>query len=191
MPSIKHLNRGRAVAKIRIRSARASDADALASILSDPLVQPQTLQLPFTSSERWRKRILEAAETGSSLMATIGEEIVGNIGLFPYPNGRRRHAGEIGMAVAAKHHGKGIGSALLAAALDIADNWLGLTRIELTVFTDNEPAIALYRKFGFEIEGTHRRYSMRSGVLADIYTMARLNPNAARRRNKTDKKLFK
>ena len=46
--------------------------------------------------------------------------------------------------------------------LDLADNWLNLTRIEPSVYTDNAAAVVLYEKFGFEIEGTHRRYAFRN-----------------------------
>ncbi len=42
----------------------------------------------------------------------------------------------------------------MSEILDLADTWLMLVRIELGVFTDNEKAIKLYEKFGFEIEGT-------------------------------------
>lgn len=61
----------------------------------------------------------------------------------------------------------------MQAMIDICDSWAAIERIELTVFTDNQAAIALYRKFGFEIEGTSRRYAMRDGVLVDAYHMAR------------------
>jgi putative acetyltransferase len=61
----------------------------------------------------------------------------------------------------------------MEAALDLADNWLNLTRIELSVYTDNQIGIALYEKFGFEIEGTHRRYASRSGEYVDAHSMAR------------------
>ncbi|MGE4051090.1 MAG: GNAT family N-acetyltransferase, partial [Piscinibacter sp.] len=67
--------------------------------------------------------------------------------------------------------------ALMAAMCDYADRWAGALRLELTVFTDNAPAIALYRKFGFEIEGTHRAYALRDGRYDDVYAMARLHPN--------------
>ncbi|RME41865.1 MAG: GNAT family N-acetyltransferase, partial [Caldilineae bacterium] len=67
-----------------------------------------------------------------------------------------------------------VGSQLMAAAIDLADNWLNLRRLELTVYTDNEPAIRLYRKFGFEVEGTHRAYAFRDGVYVDTLAMARV-----------------
>ena len=54
---------------------------------------------------------------------------------------------------------------------------LTLASEELTVFVDNAPAIALYRKFGFEVEGTHRAYAMRGGHFVDVLAMARLHPS--------------
>jgi putative acetyltransferase len=78
------------------------------------------------------------------------------------------------MAVRDDRQGKGVGTKLLEAALDLADNWLGLTRLDLRVFADNSPAIALYRKFGFEVGGTHKRFALRGGEYADADVMARL-----------------
>jgi putative acetyltransferase len=85
-----------------------------------------------------------------------------------------RHVGSIGMAVSDDWQGKGVGTALMEAALDLADNWLNLTRIELHVYVDNAAGIALYEKFGFEVEGTHRRLAFRDGEYIDTYSMARL-----------------
>lgn len=65
---------------------------------------------------------------------------------------------------------------MLRRLLDWSDNWIGYLRLELTVYTDNAAAIALYRKFGFEIEGTYRAYALRKGDLVDAYAMARLHP---------------
>ncbi|WP_368294919.1 GNAT family N-acetyltransferase, partial [Klebsiella pneumoniae] len=79
-----------------------------------------------------------------------------------------------GMAVAAGHQGCGIGSALMREMIDLCDNWLRVERIELTVFADNAPAIAVYKKYGFEIEGTGRRYALRNGEYVDAYYMARM-----------------
>ena len=62
----------------------------------------------------------------------------------------------------------------MEAALGLADNWLDLHRIELSVYTDNAAGRALYEKFGFELEGTHRRYAFREGKYVDAYSMARI-----------------
>ncbi len=80
----------------------------------------------------------------------------------------------LGMAVHDDFQGQGIGSALVTSALDLADNWLGLLRIELQVFVDNAAAVHLYKKFGFEIEGTLRDFALRGGAYVDAYAMARL-----------------
>jgi putative acetyltransferase len=78
------------------------------------------------------------------------------------------------MAIHDDWQGKGVGSALMAAAIDLADNWLNLSRLELEEFTDNEPAIALYKKYGFIVEGTHKNFAYRNGQFVDVYAMARL-----------------
>jgi len=59
-------------------------------------------------------------------------------------------------------------------ALDIADNWMNLHRVELTVYADNAAAIGLYRKFGFEDEDLFRDYAVRDGQWVDTLSMARL-----------------
>jgi ribosomal-protein-alanine N-acetyltransferase len=73
------------------------------------------------------------------------------------------------IAVDPARHRSGTGSALLAAMLDEADRHGGPVFLE--VRTDNDPAIALYRKHGFEVLGVRKRYYQPSG--ADAYTMRR------------------
>jgi len=160
--------------EITIRHTEPEDYEALHGIMSSPKVTCGTLQLPLPSKDLWRGRLAEPPEGIFSLVAVVEGEVVGNIGLMTQPaRWLRRHAGEIGMSVRDDWQGQGIGSALMESVLDLADNWLNLTRIELTVYTDNAPAVALYEKFGFEIEGTHRRYAFRDGEYADVYSMAR------------------
>ena len=87
------------------------------------------------------------------LVAEIKEEdekkIVGVICLNVNSNPRTRHTASLGMMVHKAYQGTGIGKKLMSEILDLADNWLMLVRIELGVFTDNEKAIKLYEKFGF------------------------------------------
>ena len=175
-------------AKIEIRAARAEDFEALALLHADHNAFSQTLQLPFPSLELWRKRLAHD-DAHHHLIATAAGEVVGNLGLTRHIRARRTHAGEIGMAVRDAWQGKGVGTALVRAALDLADNWLALRRLELRVYADNERAIALYRKFGFDIEGTHRAYAIRDGALVDSLSMARIidGPQIAAKRRKRSK----
>ena len=159
---------------IEVRAAEIADVEALTRLYTHRNAYAQTLQLPFQSTEIWRKRLTTNDETQHTLVAIVSGELVGNLGLTRLTRPRRAHVGEIGMAVRDDWQGKGVGSALMQAAVDLADNWLGLRRLELRVHADNARAIALYRKFGFEVEGTHRAYALRDGVYVDSLSMARL-----------------
>jgi len=154
--------------------------------MSTPRAIAGTLQLPMPSIESWRERLASSNPEAFMIVAEVANprsagafEIVGHLGLMP--NGstspRRRHAVALGMSVHDDWQGRGIGHALMLAALDRADRWMPVLRIELTVFVDNAPAIALYRRHGFVVEGTHRAYALRDGAFVDSYAMARLHPN--------------
>jgi|SRR5215475_4036850 len=160
--------------EIAIRKAEPGDAEAVWKCYTAPEVVRNTLQLPYRSLESVRELLTTSGEGDHILVAVIDGEVVGTIGLHTSPRPRIRHRGEIGMMVRDDWQGKGVGSAMMRAVVDLADKWLNLTRIELTVYTDNEPAIALYRKFGFEIEGTHRKFAFRDGEFVDAYAMARV-----------------
>jgi L-phenylalanine/L-methionine N-acetyltransferase len=160
---------------ITIRRVEPNDYEALHKIFTGPRVIWGTLQLPFPSAEMWRKRLAEPPEGFYSLVACVEGEVVGQCGLHTSPSRpRRRHAAEIGMVVRDDWQGKGVGTALLQALIDLADNWVNVSRLELEVYTDNEPAIKLYQKFGFTIEGTGTKYAYRDGEYVDVYFMARL-----------------
>jgi putative acetyltransferase len=160
---------------IVIRHVEPGDYQALQRIFAAPRAIWGTAQLPFPSAELWRKRLAEPARGLFRLVACVEDEVVGSLGLRTFPDRpRRRHAGQIGMAVRDDWQGKGIGTALVQAAIDLADNWLNLERLELTVWTDNVPAIRLYEKFSFVTEGTLVRYAFREGQYEDCFTMARV-----------------
>ncbi len=160
-----------------IRAAEPSDFAAVCETMSQPIAQANTLQLPFASVEMWRTRLAELPAGSHMLVALVDGKVVGNLGLHPAAKHiRRRHVGAIGMAVHDAYHGHGIGTALMKAALDLADNWLQYTRLELEVYADNDAAIALYKKFGFVVEGTHPKDSFRNGVFVDCLSMGRLRP---------------
>lgn len=159
-----------------------ADAEAVARIFAGPRVVAGTLQLPFPSLEIWRKRLNQPEPGLVSLVAGVRGEPVGLIGIHGQPElPRKRHVAMIGMAVRDDWQGRGIGSALMQAAMDLADNWLQIVRTELQVFPDNAPAIRLYQRHGFEVEGTMRQAAFRDGKLEDVLMMARLRPDPPRR----------
>jgi L-phenylalanine/L-methionine N-acetyltransferase len=160
---------------ITLSHAEPEDYESLHRIFSGPKAVVGTLQMPFPRAEMWRERLSEPPEGLYSLVACVEDEVVGEISLHTSPTRwRMRHVGSIGMAVRDDWQGKGVGTALMETALELADNWLNLTRIELRVYVDNAAAMALYEKFGFEVEGTHYRLAFRDGEYVDAYSMARL-----------------
>ncbi|HEX6850131.1 MAG TPA: GNAT family N-acetyltransferase [Candidatus Polarisedimenticolaceae bacterium] len=121
-----------------------------------------------------REFVLQNIRLGNpQFVAVIDDEVVGwcdvRIGAWEV----FRHSGTLGMGVVAGHRGRGIGAALLHATLEAARS-RGLTRIELTVRTDNLPAIRLYENFGFVHEGTFRRHMVVDGEPVDSHAMALL-----------------
>ena len=133
-----------------VRHAEPEDYPAVQKIYTAASVYRQLTQDPFPSLDMWRQRLAEPKAGFYDLLACYQEEVVGQLGLTVHHRSRRKHCGALGMAVREDWHGKGVGSSLMAAAIDLADNWLNLRRLELEVLVDNEAAIALYTKFGFE-----------------------------------------
>lgn len=162
------------MAKIEVRRATPDDAEAIQRIFDQPLAVWGTLQLPYASAEQRRKRLMEASDNSFPLVAVVDEEVIGQLSLYTQSRPRRRHVGALGMAVRDDWHGRGAGTALMVACINLADNWLNLRRVELEVYADNEPALRLYKKFGFEIEGRLVDYAFRDGEYVDAYVMARL-----------------
>jgi putative acetyltransferase len=165
---------------LRVRRAEPSDAEAIYEIYQNPRAVAGTFQIPFPSLEEWKKRFSQPPDGAYFLVAIAEDKVIGILGLHTAPaQPRRRHAASLGIAVHDGWHGKGAGTALVAAAVDLADNWLNLRRLELEVYTDNEPAVRLYKRHGFVIEGTLKDFAFRNGAYVDAFTMARLRPAVA------------
>lgn len=147
--------------------------EAVTALYNVPAVARQVLQMPFQPVDIWRKRAEPDNERRVSLVAVHAGVVVAQGSLEQFSRIRRSHCGALGMAVALEWQGQGVGRQLLTGLLEVADNWMKLRRVELSVYADNEAAIALYRKLGFEDEGLLRDYAIRDGQFTDALTMAR------------------
>lgn len=160
-------------AGVLVRGIEASDWEDCADIVRGEQVYANTLQLPYLSRDVTRDRLENPPDDMHMLAAVVDDRVVGMLGLHLGVD-RRAHAASLGMMVHQDYQGRGVGSALMQAAVELAENWLNISRISLEVFIDNAAAIALYRNFGFAIEGTLRMYGYRAGRYVDAYVMARV-----------------
>jgi putative acetyltransferase len=158
-----------------IRPVSVGDAAQLLELLTLPGTTWGTNQMPSQTLEQVRSKFerIAADRNSHSVVAELDGKIVGNATLG-VGNAKRRHTGDLGIVVHDDYVGRGIGRALMERLLDLADNYLGLKRIELDVITDNEAAIHLYESLGFEREGVKRSALFRAGVFVDLLMMGRV-----------------
>jgi L-phenylalanine/L-methionine N-acetyltransferase len=168
---------------ISIRAAEPSDAAAISALMGSAGVFEGTQQMPYAAVASRLERFSAVDANCPRLVAVRNdaasgtERIIAHAGLFiPHASLRRMHVRGLGIAVAKDCQDQGVGDRLMTGLLDWADNWAGVLRIELTVFTDNARAIALYQRHAFVQEGVMRAYALRDGVYADTLAMARLHP---------------
>jgi len=163
--------------EVLIRPPMEGDAADLYEVQMHPQVARNTMGTPSLTlpafAHKFKSRLTDAGF--HTFVAEVRGKAVGEASLR-LNGGRRWGTGELVMMVHPQHQGCGIGTRLMEKLLDLADNWLGLRRVELGVYPDNAPAIRLYEKFGFEVEGRRRQVVIRDGEYIDDLVMARLRP---------------
>ena len=147
-----------------IRSARPRDARSFLEMLKSVAAERRFIRTEdVRRSPRSHRRRFRRSWTDrrADIVAVADGRVVGHLTISREDRPVIRHVATLGMAVAADWRGRGVGSALLAEALRWAEEF-GVEKVELSVFPHNEPAIALYRKFGFKEEGRLERHSRKS-----------------------------
>ena len=123
-----------------------AEKEILSAILNDP------------------ERIMISAYIDGALAANCGFSRIA-------PFERARHRAEFGISIVKQYWGLGIGSLLLAALIDSAKS-SGYEQLELEVVAENERAITLYKKFGFELYGTRENtFKYRDGCTCACHLM--------------------
>ena len=156
-----------------VRRATTYDVDAFAAVVASVAEEGRWIATdPPLDVEKFTARVRQSLADGVPLFVLdTGGEIVGTAGLHP------THAEgvvSLGMSILAAHRGRGGGRLLMTALLEHARG-MDCHKVELEVWPDNERAIALYEKFGFEVEGLRRdHYRRRDGTLRSAQIMALL-----------------
>jgi len=162
-----------------IRAMKPQDAKAFIELLQTTDAESNfMLQEPGERQMNSFQLRMAVATSIHRIFLAVEEEsgrFIGHIaGSFPYGRGERiKHAMHIGISVLKEFWGQGLGNALFAALEDWAQE-NGIHRLELTVMTHNERGVALYKKRGFEIEGTKKHSARVNGEYIDEYLMAKL-----------------
>ena len=159
-----------------IRKAEPADAPALVELGTEVGNEPEGWLITANGwrsagDERRYLRALRRYPHAAVYVAEDGGRIVGRLSIARDQHPASRHVADIGLMVAASHRRRGIGTALLDAAVDWARR-AGVHKLELHVFPWNEAAIRLYERFGFVQEGYRRKHYMRGDQYVDAILMA-------------------
>jgi putative acetyltransferase len=161
------------MSELLIRPVRVEDAEALNELRRRDAVAEFISSFSSERESVTRKYIESFGPNDHVFVAEVGGRVVAHAGLH-VRDGKLRHSAWLGIAVHDAFSGRGIGRALAEKLLDLADRWLGLVRVDLTVVANNTRAVGLYEKLGFVLEGTQRKASYFDGRYWDILVMARV-----------------
>lgn len=163
-----------------IRNFKSNEAQAYLD-----LVNKTDLESDFMSQEPGERQmsafqLIMTLNSGSHsiFVAEDQGQLVGQLVAFSMygRNTRVKHVVHIGISILKSYWGKGIGTKLF----DFMEKWAlkeKIIRLELSVMTHNERGIALYKKMGFEIEGTKKASIFVKGKYVDEYLMSKILDN--------------
>ncbi len=160
---------------ITIRPAAPRDADSYIAFWTAVVAEGRYVRTERVSHSKrvYRSRFRRPwTDHEAQIVAVDGQgTVVGHIYIQRERHPVTHHVATLGIAVAADHRGRGVGSALLADAIVWARG-VGVEKLVLSVYPHNTGAIALYRKFGFVQEGRLSRQSRKSYGDEDEILMA-------------------
>jgi RimJ/RimL family protein N-acetyltransferase len=162
--------------KVELRALEPADIKRTLRWHNDPALY-ETLGNTFQhvsrrTEEEWLrcKSVLSSSELNLAICLARGGRHIGNLYLRDVDWVARR--GEIHLFIGdPRDRGRGYGADALRQMITHAFGTLGLARLFLFVRADNRPAVRLYRRCGFEVEGRLRRHIFKRGRFKDVLVM--------------------
>lgn len=166
------------VDEIVIREAKPEDAQGIINVMrsvGSEKIFTVSEYFPLTEEEErdFIRRLDRRKDT--IFVASKGRDVIGCLTLFRYYGGKSpkvQHVGEIGISVISDYRNQKVGSRLLQSAIDWAAKH-GYEKLCLSVFSTNEVAIHVYKKFGFEEEGIRKKQFIINGMYVDEIMMGK------------------
>ncbi|RSD25460.1 GNAT family N-acetyltransferase [Mesobacillus subterraneus] len=162
-----------------IRVAIERDAEKVAKLIQD--VENSSRYMLFGPGERpynpnTIKKMIQALseEDNSNLfLAEAGEKLAGYLIARGGSAPRNKHTAYLVIGILENWRGNGIGTKLFERLLSWASD-TGIHRLELTVVTENLTGLGLYKKMGFEIEGSKKDSLLIDGKYVNEFYMSRI-----------------
>jgi hypothetical protein len=142
---------------VTIREADETDAVSIKDVVKSVAAEKYYI-VPEDSREDWRETINEITKRkGVIIVAQVKDKIVGMAYLVRGKFEKNKHVASLGITILKGYRRRGIGMAMMTYLMEWAEKQEGLEKIWLEVLSTNKPAINLYRKLGFEIEGVKKK----------------------------------
>lgn len=158
---------------MEIRLIETSDAENFVKFY-DKLIRETQYLLPTVEEsaktvEQQENSIKKYGENKHVFVAIENGQIVGFMGTSRTPMSKVKHIASFAIGVLDEHQRKGIASKLMKST----EKWLkdnGVSRVEMTVVSENKPAISCYERNGYKREGTREKsISMNNKYYDEIY----------------------
>jgi len=160
---------------IIIRPFSQEDSQAICSFPSQSFVSGDLL--PSSRESTQFSKLLAEKEPGQHRFVACSDRGVhGLVILTQRLRPRLQHSGTITILVDSGHQPTDVTRALVTVAIEMAERWLNLSRIQVEIAGSEERLLKIFKTCGFQVEGKRRAARLVDGVSGDNLLLARIRP---------------